>query len=137
MLVRLDGIALNGTAKVSDNLAQKQPGDTVALVYRRDGKETELKLQLAADRELDPRVAQAQPASVWTSNRYRLAVICTDFPDQHHNAHVALEDWEESLFSRGEYDDKNSVTGQPVHGSLHDYYFEQSCGNLHSRRQSL
>src|SRR5262249_2261411 len=36
--------------------------------------------------------------------------------------------WDEALFSKGDYVNKSSATGQPVHGSLHDYFWEQSFG---------
>ncbi|HET6246156.1 MAG TPA: M6 family metalloprotease domain-containing protein [Tepidisphaeraceae bacterium] len=130
VLVKIDGVALNGSAKVSDNLAQKQPGDTITVVYRRDGKEAEVKLRLGAAPEADPRVQQNPAPVVWKKNIYRLAVICVEFPDVKHNDKIDLEDWDQSLFSSGIYDKKDSATGQAVHGSLHDYYNEISCGKL-------
>jgi M6 family metalloprotease-like protein len=41
-----------------------------------------------------------------------------------------LKEWEEMLFSSGIYKGKNNATGQPVYGSLHDYYQEVSVGGL-------
>ena len=129
LLVKVDNVILNGIAHLSDNLAQKQPGDVVSLIVRRDGKESEKKIQLAADPQFDQRTAQSQGLSIWKKGHYNLAVVCGEFPDVKHNPAIGREDWEESLFSRGdEYDDRNSVTGDPIHGSLHDYYYEQSLG---------
>jgi M6 family metalloprotease-like protein len=135
VLLKIDGVNLNGSARVSDNLAQKQPGEKVTLIYRRDGKESELKLTLAADHEPDLRVQQAPAPVVWKKDVYRLAVICVEFPDMPHNDRIQVEDIDEALFTEGTYDHKNSVTGQPVHGSLHDYYLEQSYGKLHVKGQ--
>ena len=61
---------------------------------------------------------------------YRLAVICVEFPDVKHNAKIETKDWQETLFSRDTYKNKNNATGQTVYGSLADYYHEISCGAL-------
>jgi M6 family metalloprotease-like protein len=60
----------------------------------------------------------------------RLAVIGIEYPDVKHNAAATAHDWEEALFSRGIYGRKSNATGQPVYGSLNDYFQEQSYGAL-------
>ena len=46
-----------------------------------------------------------------------------------HNAKIKDADWEDSMFSLGKYTGK-SATGEPVHGSMNDYYKELSYGTL-------
>jgi M6 family metalloprotease-like protein len=66
---------------------------------------------------------------VWTKSTYRLAIIGIEYPDVKHNPKIKESDWEESIFSLGTYTGK-SATGQPVYGSMNDYYQEISYGKL-------
>ena len=68
---------------------------------------------------------------LWTKPVLRLAVVCIEFADVKHNAKVADKDWEEAFFSKGAYANKKSATDQTVHGSLNDYFLEQSAGVFH------
>ena len=53
-----------------------------------------------------------------------MAVICVEYPDVKHNEKATVKDWENAFFSRGTYNTVNAV-GQPVFGSMNDYYEEQ------------
>src|SRR5205085_3945026 len=66
----------------------------------------------------------------WKKDAYNLAVIIIEYPDVKHSTKISIKDWDESLFSKETYKDKNSVTGQPVHGSVYDYYQEISYKHL-------
>jgi M6 family metalloprotease-like protein len=68
------------------------------------------------------------PTEVWKKDVFRLAVVCIEYPDVKHNAKVPTKEWEEAFFSRGRHARKTNATGQPVHGSLNDYFVEQSVG---------
>lgn len=125
-ILEIDGVPLTTAARLSDTLAEKRPGETVALSVRRNGRAEEVKVQLAA--ESSSASGFFRGSSVWRKEVYRLAVVPIEYPDVKHNPKVAVKDWEESLFSRGTYAGKANATGQPVHGSLNDYYLEQSCG---------
>jgi M6 family metalloprotease-like protein len=149
-LVKLDGVAIDGPIKLRDLLADKKVNDTVTLAVKSGDQTNEVKLQLAADRppggggpgggggEGRPGGAggggrggffqAAAPTEPWKKNTYRLAVICLEFPDTKHNDKIAAKEWEEALFSKDSYAKKNNATGQPVFGSLNDYYREQSSG---------
>jgi M6 family metalloprotease-like protein len=70
------------------------------------------------------------PLPIWKKGVYRLAVIPVEFPDVKHNEAIPLTEWEEMFFSTGTYAGKNNATGQPVYGSMEDYYREVSCGGL-------
>ena len=109
-------------------------GETVALVLRRDGKDVELKVKLASAggpvggfRGWDDR-----NAGLWKKDVYHLAIVSVEYPDAKHNDKIAIKDWQESLFSSKTYND-HSVTGQKVYGSLHDFYQQQSYGDLDVR----
>ena len=105
LLVKIDGVPLNGSAKVSDNLAQKQPGDTVTVVYRREGGE-DSEVEAATRRRPRRPISACRKRRRFRRGRrddYRLAVICVEFPDVKHNDKIEIEDWQESLFSEGVY----------------------------------
>src|SRR5262249_25863806 len=127
---KVDGGDLARASRLADVLAERKPGDTLAFAVRRDGKEVVLKATLAAERGRDGGRGDGPPVGLWRKDVFRLAVVGIEFPDVKHNAKVTAKDWEEALFSRKSYDQKASATGQPVHGSLNDYFQEQSCGAL-------
>jgi M6 family metalloprotease-like protein len=127
-IVSIDGTAMESATRLTETLASRSPGDTVTLAVHRAGKTDELKVQLAADP--NPGDGFFRGGSYWKKDLYRLAVVPIEFPDVKHNAKIALKDWEESLFSKGTYTKKQSVTGQTVYGSVNDYYLEQSYGGL-------
>jgi M6 family metalloprotease-like protein len=130
-LAKVDGRDLTRASLLADILAEKRPGDTLLCVVRREGKEVELKVTLAAERggrDGPPgRGFDGPPTSPWKKPVFRLAVVCVEFADIKHNAKVPLQEWEEAIFSRDTYTKKNA-TGQEVHGSLNDYFHEQSHG---------
>jgi immune inhibitor A len=68
---------------------------------------------------------------LWKKPDFRLGVICIEFADIKHNAKISADDWEEALFSVGSYANKKSPTGQNVHGSLNEYFLEQSGCDFH------
>ena len=127
VIVELDGIPL-GTDRLADRLADRRPGETVTLDVRRDGRTEEIRVTLAAEPESGDGYFGGAPP--WKKEVYRLAVVGVEFPDVKRNAKIEPKHWEESLFSTGTWKDRESVTGQAVHGSLNDYYREQSCGKL-------
>lgn len=113
---------------LTDVLSERKPGDTLKLLIRRDGKDVALKAVLAGER--GGRGPDTGSPSLWTKDVFRLAVIGIEFPDVKHNAKVPVKEWEEALFSRKSYRQKMNATGQSVHGSLNDYFHEQSGGAL-------
>jgi M6 family metalloprotease-like protein len=68
---------------------------------------------------------------LWQKPAFRVGVICIEFSDVKHNAKISADDWEEALFSVGSYANKKSPTGQNVHGSLNEYFLEQSGCAFH------
>ena len=131
VLLKVEGAAITAGNQVSDTISEKKPGDVVTVVVQRDGKTEEVKVTLGSDPATEERGAGFfRGGSYWKKDVYRLAVVRIEYPDVKHNPKIEAKDWEEALFSKGTYAKKNSVTGQPVYGSLNDYYQEQSCGAL-------
>ncbi|MEP6670627.1 MAG: M6 family metalloprotease domain-containing protein [Chthoniobacter sp.] len=130
VLVKVNDASLGIALAVTDALADKEPGDTVHLTYRRDGAESQVTVKLAPSPTEDTRNNAPPPLPPWKKDTYRLAVVPIEFPDVKHNDAIPTSAWEEMLFSSGTYAHKNNITGQPVFGSLHDYYQEISVGHL-------
>src|SRR5690606_12027588 len=61
-----------------------------------------------------------------TRGRLRLAVVLVAFPDE--PARWPAAAFEEALFSRERFE--QAPTGEPAHGSLRDYFVENSSGEL-------
>jgi M6 family metalloprotease-like protein len=130
-IVKLDGADFARASRLADVLAEKKAGDILTFAVRRDGKEVVLKATLAAERGGRGGFDGTVTASgIWTKDVFRLAIVGIEFPDVKHNAKVPLKEWEEALFSKGSYREKTNTTGQAVHGSLNDYFLEQSAGAL-------
>src|SRR5262249_13014542 len=53
-----------------------------------------------------------------------------EFADIQRGEKITPVDWQHALFSRNFYANRNSATGQAVHGSLNDYFHEQSYGKF-------
>jgi M6 family metalloprotease-like protein len=126
VLFKIDNAAVLNFTQLTDVLAEKQPGDRVKLLLRREGKDVEVYAELTSDP--NDRPFGAEERTLYRKDVYRLAVVCIEYPDAKHNSQIPLKEWEDALFSKGTYKDKKSATGQDVYGSLNDYYVEQSCG---------
>jgi M6 family metalloprotease-like protein len=130
LILKVDGASVAGPDGLGAVMSNHKPGDTVTLAVRRDQKDLEVKVTLAAERTRGGRGGMNwddRQMGYFTRPAYRLAVIPVEYPDVKHNEKVSVEGWEKALFSRNAYTGK-SPTGQPVYGSLNDYYQEQSCG---------
>jgi M6 family metalloprotease-like protein len=140
VILKINDSPLTRVAALADILSDKKPGDTVAVLVNRGGKEMELKVQLAEDRAGGPGGGfgggrfggrgDSTPPPLWKKDVYRLAVIGVEYADIKHNAKITASEWEQALFSRNAYSNRASATGQPVHGSLNDYFQEQSYGRF-------
>jgi len=128
VLVKVNDASLGVALAINDALADKEPGDIVALTYRRDGAESQVQVKLNASPGEDTRNNAPTPLPYWKKSAYKVAVVPIEFPDVKHNEAIPRQEWEDMLFSSGIYTKKNNITGQPVFGSLHDYYQEVSAG---------
>jgi M6 family metalloprotease-like protein len=145
VLLKVDGTELSNSNRLLDVLSGKKPGETVAILLRRDDKDLERKIELGGQSATEaaaaairngrgPRgrraIALAQPGVM------KLALIGIEFPDVKHNDKITPKDWENEFFSRKLYL-TTSVTGQQVYGSLNDFYTEQSSGTVHVEGKML
>jgi len=130
VLLKVNDASLGIALTLNDALADKEPGEMVTLTYRRDGAEAQMQVKLGASETDDARNNAPTLLPLWKKNTYRLAVVPIAFTDVKGSETVPLQEWEDMLFSSGTYKDKNNATGQPVYGSLHDYYQEVSVGEL-------
>lgn len=130
VLVKINDASLGIALSLNDALADKEPGVLVNITYRREGAERQTTAKLAAGASDNPPGGTPVSLPLWKKKVYRLALIPIEFPDAPHNAAIPPAEWEEMLFSRGTYANRNNATGQPVYGSMRDYYDEVSAGAL-------
>ena len=138
VVLKINGENLTRASELADAVAERKPGDTLTFLIRRQDKEEEVRVTLAPDRAGSrgplggfPR-PDGGPAgiSLWRKEAYRLAVIPIEFEDIKRNDKIPLEEWDQLFFSRGRYRERDNATGQPVHGSLNDFFLEQSYGKF-------
>ncbi len=137
-VVKIDSADLVSPARLQDILAEKRPGDPLAVAIRRGAEELLLTPMLAAEPDAARPGGGAGGAAgrgplaieLWKRPVFRVAVIGIEFPDIKHNAKVSTNDWRDALLSVGTYHDKKSATGEAVHGSLNDYFLEQSASGF-------
>lgn len=141
-VVKVDGAPVPTAAAARDAL-RKLPDDRVELTVLRGGSERTLSAKLRAASA--PLKEEERPTGgfggkggfgwndriprAWRKPTYNLAIIGVEYPDVKHNDKIADRDWEDSMFSLGSYTGK-SATGQPVFGSMNDYYRELSYGKF-------
>jgi M6 family metalloprotease-like protein len=140
IVLKVDKTEITSPFRLNDTLAEKKPGDKVTVTYQRDKNEpVQKEMAVIAEKGFGKGAGMGGPLAggwdtrnfgYWKKSAYALAVIIIEYPDVKHSDKIGLKDWEEALFSKGTYKDKNSVTGQPVFGSVHDYYQEISYKHL-------
>ena len=157
-IFQVEGIDFTNPSRLAEIIAEKKPGDEFEVTVRRGGEVIALRPRLMADPNGPrgggggngnnagrpaPREGAGQGAGqgtrqgpgqgpmttpLWTKPEFHLAVIGIEFPDIKHNDKVSVADWNEALLGEGTYHDKKNPTETEVHGSLNDYFLEQSAG---------
>jgi M6 family metalloprotease-like protein len=134
-ILKIDDTTLTGPEKIREALSAKKPDDALTLTLLLAEKKVEMKLKLEPEGAPGRRVGGPTGGGwnrgprYWTRPTYRLAIILVEYPDVKHNKDIAPEAWEKAMFGRdGTY--KKTATGQDAHGTMYDYYLEQSYGNL-------
>jgi len=130
-ILKIDSVPLTASSMLTEVITEKKPGDVVTLTVRGDENELEVKVTLvsAGGGRGQAQGWDSRTATVFKKDVYRLAVVRVEYPDVKHNPKITTRDWEDALFSKDAYK-KTSATGQAVHGSVNDYYQEQSYGQL-------
>ncbi|MBK7644788.1 MAG: M6 family metalloprotease domain-containing protein [Planctomycetes bacterium] len=75
-----------------------------------------------------PAGAKEEEVLDWKGKSFKLAVLLVEFSDRKHNAKYTSKDFEQLMFSVGEY--TQSPDGRKTYGSLRDYYKEMSVGTF-------
>ena len=142
VILKIDGKMVSPAVPLASLLADRKPGDTVAVLIKAQakGKDKEVKVVLVAEETVVGKKGgkggkggapgwDTRAMTSWKKDTYRLAIVCIEYPDVKHNDKITSKLWEDALFSTKTYVNA-SATGQRVFGSLHDYYQEQSFGKL-------
>jgi M6 family metalloprotease-like protein len=134
-ILKLDDVPITGPDKLRALLDMRSVGETVNLTLMLADKSVEYKVKLSeVERPGRPGGAGAGVRGggwnrYWTKPAYRIAIILVEYPDVKHGEKIPPSAWAEAMFSTGGKYTK-SPTGQTTYGSMHDYYFEQSYGQL-------
>src|SRR5262249_10140749 len=132
LVVKLNGKEMTRASQLNDVLSDKRPGDTLAFVVRREGKDVEITARLSGGERGGAggqrggrggggggggggfRAGGEGPAATgpWKKDVFRVAVVGIEFPDVKHNPKASLKDWEDAFFSRNSFSGKASATGQ-------------------------
>lgn len=144
-IVKVNDTVIDASTRLVDALAGRKPDEVVSVSVLRDGKPVELKARLA-QADAARRAATTTTANgaargragfgfgsrgpgVFKKDVLRVAVVGVEFADVKHNPKVTTQDWDRAFFSRNAYLEQ-SPTGQPVYGSVNDYYQEVSAGAM-------
>ncbi len=138
VILKINDTRLDDARSLSAALADAPANEIVMLTLARDGGEFRVQTRLV------PADAPDRPAGYFGrrggfglrgfNNRanpgaLRVAIVGIEFPDVRHNPRITAADWEREFFSTNTYTGRNA-TGQSAHGSVNDYYLEQSVGTL-------
>jgi M6 family metalloprotease-like protein len=150
LIFQIEGVDFTAASRLTDVLLEKKAGEDFEVSVRRGGEDIVLHPKLVADTgQARPNApgGQARPGGpgqgqgagrgqgqmiipLWTKPEFRVAIVPIEYPDIKHNAKVSVSDWEEALLGEGTYHGKKNVADQEVHGSLNDYFTEQSAGQF-------
>jgi M6 family metalloprotease-like protein len=141
IIVQLDDTPITGTDIYSSTLNLRKAGEAVTVVVKRSNEELKLKVKPIVN-EMGTGGGRRQStrwdertATTFKKDVYRLALVPIEYADVKHNPRFSLADWERLLFSTGSYVG-TSPSGQPVYGSMNDFFREQSYGKFRVEGQA-
>ncbi|CAN5230272.1 hypothetical protein BH11PLA2_BH11PLA2_21580 [soil metagenome] len=130
IIMRVNDTKLTTESSLQESLSDKKPGDLVKLLVQRGKEELNLQATLISNA---PTVTTAGWDDRLPTNFrkpvYKLAIVGVEYTDAKHSETIQGKDWENALFSKGTYTEKNA-SGSTVYGSLADYYRELSYDTL-------
>ena len=132
VILKFDGTDVASFDKLRELVIAKKPDDPITLTLLLAEKRVEMKMVLGGDGTAGGPPGggwDARANRYWTKPAYRIAIINVEYPDVKHNATITAKAWDEAMFSKGATY-KTTSTGQTAHGSMYDYYLEQSYGQL-------
>jgi len=121
-IISLDGKPVETVARFLLDLYRREAGSPAALTVKRDDRTVAIRLTMPGSAARNPALPPAEPV-----RRFRLAIAGIEFEDVRANPDWKAEHWRRLFFSQGEYTGR-SPTGDPVFGSVRDWYAEQSAG---------
>jgi M6 family metalloprotease-like protein len=134
-ILKIDDTPLSGPDKLREALAGKRPDDTLTLTLLLAEKRVEMKVKLEPESDPGRRTGGSfgggwnRGPRYWAKPTFKLAIILVEYPDVKHNKDIPPEAWEKAMFSH-DHTYRKTATGQDAHGSMFDYYLEQSYGRL-------
>ena len=135
-LLKINDTRLDDAASLFNVLGDAPADDIATLSLSRGDNDLQLQTRLA------PAGGPDRPAGYFgfrggsgargfsnraTRTALRLAVIGIEFPDVKHNSRISTTNWEQEFFSTNTFTRRNA-TGEQAHGSVNDFYLEQSAG---------
>ncbi|MFT3878311.1 MAG: M6 family metalloprotease domain-containing protein [Gemmatales bacterium] len=144
VITKIDNTPISGSELFTAAIASRKVGDQIQLVVKRANEELKISLKTSANTGNDGRRGggggnqrwDERTATTFKKDVYRLAIVPIEYTDVKHNPRFALSDWERMLFSTGNYVG-TSPSGQPVYGSMNDFYREQSYGKFRVEGQAF
>ncbi len=142
VIARLDERPVGSAVAFREWLQVHSAGSALKLQVRRQEEVLEMTAMLtAATRPLSAKDAQGGKGggkgkggpgalTLWQKPVFRVGVVFIEFSDVKHDDKINAKEWDEALFSFGSYTGTKNPTGQTVHGSLNDYFAEQSGGKF-------
>ena len=131
-ILKVNGSDLPGPGRLTDILTEKKPGEKLKLTVKRAGKEQEVTATLDVERTgkgFGGAGATMRVPEPWKKDVVRITVLPIEFSDTKHNAKLTPTELAKALVSQGTYSSQ-SPTGQPMAGSLNDYFREVSAGRF-------
>ncbi len=125
VIVAIDGQRVDDSGGLSRGIGGHQPGDEVVFTIERDGGSRELPIELGAR----PQGGGGMRAYSG-EGAYKIAVVPISFSDTEPGPMRDIEDLDRLFFSVDSYFGEAPGGVGTVHGSLREYYREQSNGTL-------
>jgi M6 family metalloprotease-like protein len=134
-ILKMDETPVSGPDRLRELLEKKKADDTVTLSLLLADKRVDYKVKLAEVERPGGRPGGGGGfrnggwnTRYWTKPAFHLAIVLVEYPDVKHNEKIPPSAWADAMFSAGKY--TKTATGQTAYGSMHDYYLEQSYGQL-------
>jgi M6 family metalloprotease-like protein len=130
IILKINDRTIDADLSLQDALGEKTPGERVTVTALRGMVEKVFTVTLSAPPVVTiPASWDDRLPSTFRKPTYKLAILGVEYPDVKHSDTITGKDWENALFSRGTYTNKNA-SGSTVYGSMADYYHELSYGKL-------
>jgi len=132
MVLKLNGEELKRSGMLADLIQERLPGDAIAFLVKREGKEIPvITAKIAAQRPVQKGSGRGPiDASLilWKNPTLRVAIVGIDFTDIKHNEKNTSDELEKLFVTRSAIDSKSPP-------SLNDYFHEVSSGAFQVKKE--